>query len=163
MAYVPYFQKLQDVRWQKKRVRILARDDWTCQECGAKDETVHVHHGYYERGRDPWEYPDESLRTLCKSCHKRFHDTKLVLDKLLSNLTCDSLLQVIGYCRAMESDPKSNFCIKIENFEDACGIADYFRINTFTIISESEITRDDVRKFQSEEREAIALAHSQNP
>lgn len=69
----PYWQLLQDPRWQKKRLEIFARDEFTCQDCGATDKPLHVHHWYYfafGADRKPWEYPDMALVTLCNVCHK---------------------------------------------------------------------------------------------
>lgn len=64
-----YAEKLKDPRWQKKRLEIMNRDNWTCQQCHLGIETLHVHHRYYLPGKDPWEYPDTLLVTLCESCH----------------------------------------------------------------------------------------------
>lgn len=64
-----YAQKLKDLRWQKLRLEILNRDEWACRSCGDATNTLHVHHGYYERGREPWEYDPRSLHTLCEECH----------------------------------------------------------------------------------------------
>ncbi len=64
-----YGEKLKDPRWQKKRLAVLQRDNWACLICGSKENTLHVHHGYYERGFDPWDYPADSLHTLCEGCH----------------------------------------------------------------------------------------------
>lgn len=64
-----YQQKLLDPRWQKKRLEILQRDNWTCQACEDRESTLHVHHRYYEKGRDPWDYPNEALVTVCADCH----------------------------------------------------------------------------------------------
>lgn len=69
----PYWQLLQDPRWQKKRLEILERDKWTCQHCGSTDKPLHVHHWYYlsfQADRKPWEYPGLALVTLCVDCHK---------------------------------------------------------------------------------------------
>lgn len=65
-----YIQKLKDPRWQKRRLEILERDNWTCQLCEDKDSTLTVHHRYYEKGKDPWDYPDKCLTTLCETCHE---------------------------------------------------------------------------------------------
>lgn len=70
-----YSEKLLDPRWQKKRLEILSRDEWTCCGCGSADKTLHVHHAYYVSGRDPWEYPSETLSTLCKECHHGEEDS----------------------------------------------------------------------------------------
>lgn len=34
---------------------------------------LHVHHTYYQAGKLPWEYPDESLKTVCWKCHEQIH------------------------------------------------------------------------------------------
>ncbi len=64
-----YAAKLRDPRWQRKRLMILERDGWACQSCFDKEKTLHVHHLYYERGNNPWDYPDSALLTLCEDCH----------------------------------------------------------------------------------------------
>lgn len=64
----PYWQKLQDPRWQKRRLEILQRDNFTCKDCGAKDKTLHVHHDFYTG--EPWEAPSLWLHTLCSECHE---------------------------------------------------------------------------------------------
>lgn len=63
-----YIEKLRDPRWQRKRLEIMQRDNFTCR-CGVKDRTLHVHHCFYEWGKEPWDYPDSSLVTLCEGCH----------------------------------------------------------------------------------------------
>jgi len=65
-----YLAKLRDPRWQKKRLKILERDEWTCQICGDSESTLHVHHRRYIVGREPWEYHDGCLVTLCEGCHE---------------------------------------------------------------------------------------------
>lgn len=69
MSKKSYQEKLKDPQWQKKRLEILERDSWQCQLCENKKETLHIHHTIYEKGFEPWEYPDYNLITLCESCH----------------------------------------------------------------------------------------------
>jgi hypothetical protein len=66
----PYAEKLKDQRWQQKRQRIISRSEGKCENCGAKNVVLDVHHCYYRFGRHPWQYPDASLLALCKQCHK---------------------------------------------------------------------------------------------
>lgn len=68
-----YQEKLLDPRWQKKRLEIFERDEWTCQVCHRKDKELHVHHLAYEQGREPWEYPGDQLVTTCADCHEQAH------------------------------------------------------------------------------------------
>jgi hypothetical protein len=70
MATKTYAEKLKDPRWQKKRLEILSRDEFSCQKCYDTENTLHVHHKRYNNEyKDPWEYPNELLVTLCESCH----------------------------------------------------------------------------------------------
>jgi len=69
MAHTSYSEKLQNPLWQKKRLHILNRDNFTCTLCGDKETTLHIHHKSYIRGKQPWEYNDDNLQTLCKHCH----------------------------------------------------------------------------------------------
>ena len=64
-----YGEKLKDPRWQKMRLQVLARDQWCCQLCFNSEATLHIHHFYYEAGKEPWDYPHEAFTTLCESCH----------------------------------------------------------------------------------------------
>ena len=78
-----YIKKLKDPRWQKKRLNILNRDEFTCQKCFDNESTLNVHHKYYLNGNDPWDYPDEALITLCEECHKEEKEYIEDLNKLI--------------------------------------------------------------------------------
>ena len=64
-----------DSRWQRLRLKIMERDNWTCQSCGCTGEGIllNVHHIYYEKNKAPWEYEDDVLITLCEKCHEFIH------------------------------------------------------------------------------------------
>lgn len=64
-----YSEKLRDPRWQKRRLDIFQRDEFSCQICQDTTSTLHVHHRRYIAGREPWENEDRDLVTLCESCH----------------------------------------------------------------------------------------------
>lgn len=65
-----YYELLSDPRWQHKKTDILQRDNFTCQHCGRKDRTLHVHHLLYDKDAKPWEYDNKNLITLCDVCHE---------------------------------------------------------------------------------------------
>lgn len=77
-----YRQKLLDPRWQKKRLKILERDEFTCRMCGADDITLHVHHKRYRYGADPWDITDDALVTLCEGCHENESEVSGALSDL---------------------------------------------------------------------------------
>jgi hypothetical protein len=43
-----------------------------------KPYVLHVHHHYYIHDKNPWEYPDDALITLCNWCHWEFHKNEKV-------------------------------------------------------------------------------------
>jgi hypothetical protein len=63
-----YSEKLKSPKWQKKRLQILERDEFSCNLCGDDTTELHVHHERYV-GQMPWDTPDKYLNTLCKNCH----------------------------------------------------------------------------------------------
>lgn len=64
-----YKEKLTDPRWQKKRLEILERDNFTCQLCKSQKKTLTIHHFSYSK--NPWDVQNQSLLTLCFDCHKK--------------------------------------------------------------------------------------------
>lgn len=68
-----YLDKLNDINWKIRRKEILELDNYKCSRCGTKDETLNVHHLCYIPGREPWEYQDNQLITLCEVCHRQVH------------------------------------------------------------------------------------------
>lgn len=69
MKKTPYWQKLKDPRWQRKRLEIMERAGFKCEYCEDDSTTLHIHHGYYEKGLEPWEYENDTLWCLCENCH----------------------------------------------------------------------------------------------
>lgn len=86
-----YSEKLTDPRWQQKRLRIFERDGFACRNCGDGTSTLNVHHIVYLSGRDPWEYEDKALLTLCEQCHKDRQDREAALLLLCRNMDNDQL------------------------------------------------------------------------
>ena len=70
-ATTPYWEKLKDPRWQKKRLEVLNAANWKCAMCADGTNALNVHHPEYLPNREPWEY--DNLVCLCESCHEAFH------------------------------------------------------------------------------------------
>jgi len=85
-----YMAKLRDPRWQKKKNGILERDGYECTWCSSGldgGRNLQVHHGFYSREyKNPWEYPDESLFTLCEKCHGQAESLKIQIKEALGHL-----------------------------------------------------------------------------
>lgn len=78
-----YSEKLQDPRWQKKRLEIMQYADFRCQLCGDSTQTLHVHHSRYEAGKDPWDYPSGSLVCSCEKCHSVLHGKRITIEAIV--------------------------------------------------------------------------------
>lgn len=65
-----YSTKLKNPKWQKKRLEILNRDNFTCQSCFDTETTLHVHHLHYFPNKEPWDISSDYLITLCENCHQ---------------------------------------------------------------------------------------------
>jgi 5-methylcytosine-specific restriction endonuclease McrA len=75
IVMITYYEKLKDPKWQKIRLKIFNRDKWKCVICENEDQTLHVHHTYYKKNSEPWDYDLDTLKTLCSQCHKFQHET----------------------------------------------------------------------------------------
>lgn len=82
-----YKSQYLDPRWQKKRLKIFERDNFTCQKCFETDITLHLHHRRYLRDADVWDCPDELLITLCAKCH--------LIETEFINVACFSLIDTL--------------------------------------------------------------------
>ena len=61
--------------YEDLRKKILARDDWRCQNCGAS-ENLQVHH-IQSRSR-LGDDSSKNLITLCAGCHELVHLTRTI-------------------------------------------------------------------------------------
>lgn len=73
---IDYAKQYQHPKWQKKRLEILEREDYTCQDCGDTEIQLHIHHGHYSKGHEVWDYDNETLWCLCEPCHESWEIEK---------------------------------------------------------------------------------------
>jgi hypothetical protein len=87
-----YIEKLRNPKWQKRRLDIMSRDEFTCQSCNDSQSTLNVHHMTYVYGLEPWDYPDTNFITLCEYCHSEEELCKV----LTKHFITESLLKGIS-------------------------------------------------------------------
>lgn len=97
-----YSDKLRDPRWQKKRLKILERDEWACRGCFDSENTLVVHHLRYLPDKEPWDYPDGLLLTLCEECHRQEREHRPYVEQGLLDILkekgflCDDIAVLNG-------------------------------------------------------------------
>lgn len=111
-----YSELLLDPRWQKKRLEILQRDDFTCRSCERNEETLHVHHTYYDKDLLPWQYDNYSLVTLCKTCHNVWS----AIDKMVkvNNIGWEHICCIINLYNQLEREDYERYMAKRQSDGD---------------------------------------------
>lgn len=84
-----YGEQLKHPNWQRKRLEVLQRDEFTCTVCSDSESTLHVHHKSYIKGRMAWEYEGTQLVTLCETCHEAAHAETDAVKALIAQLPLD--------------------------------------------------------------------------
>lgn len=115
-----YSQKLLDPRWQRKRLEIMERDGFKCSNCEDDKEALRVHHTYYVSGRSPWNYPNWSLVTLCKTCHDEEHKEQQEKDQS-GDWDADTWELVIGFlgiCKIADFDHYWDLSVQMQMMKE---------------------------------------------
>lgn len=124
-----YSEKLRDPRWQRMRLEIMGRDSFRCRLCGDAESTLNVHHIYYERGAEPWDYPESALVTVCENCHEdltvsRFGDC-IVEAAIVGGITRDALYGLMYAFQMCLSDGPKAAPLSPEQWEGLTGAVIY--------------------------------------
>lgn len=97
-----YSQKLKDPRWQRRAAEIKSAANWKCENplCEA-DTELQVHHPFYVKGWEPWDYPPSLLICLCDKCHQERqiieNDIHMQLARLLRHVPTANLKRLAWY------------------------------------------------------------------
>jgi hypothetical protein len=129
-----YWELLRHPNWQRKRLEIMERANFTCELCGAKEDTLSVHHTYYEKGVKPWEYPSESLQCLCESCHRSAQDWMTLLNRQIGKVP-NYIEEIYGVALGLEMATAPQKPVDVLSFQVAVGIARVFGTNANFIIA----------------------------
>lgn len=147
-----YADLLRHPLWQRKRLEILQRSGFVCEDCGGKDEELHVHHHRYRRGAKPWEYDARDLQVLCKTCHAEKTKWLREIGNDLTELSVSDLEFVAGYVRATRALSTEEAHIPILSAEYLMGAGHRFLLNccevhkaTLTHESVATVTVSDLR------------------
>jgi len=137
-----YLDQLKSPKWQKKRLEILSRDNWTCKKCGDKDTELHVHHLKYS-GK-PYESNNDDLITLCKHCHLLFTETES-LDINLFKSVCKEIESqfYVNMCFIYNGEMTGIYSIR---YDEISGIPD---TNCIILLNNSEFSHTLIKILQN--------------
>lgn len=114
-----YIEQLKSPIWQKKRLEIMQRDNFTCQHCGCKNKELHIHHLIYHKGNKPWDYNNDELITLCSKCHEVETEYNNELYDTFVNVRDD--FKKHGFSMGLFNSLLENFIYFFENIDyDEC-------------------------------------------
>lgn len=108
-----YSEKIKDPRWQKKRLEILGRDNFTCKLCNDDTTELHVHHLAYKG--EPWEQSNDRLVTLCKNCHTLIEGCFIDYQRISVNTTFKTTGDADASIRLIHVEDSSTVIYVFEN------------------------------------------------
>lgn len=135
-----YHEQLKHPLWQKKRLEVLGLSGFECQNCGASDKELHVHHPFYKRGAMIWDYRPDELQCLCAKCHKDIHAVDEHIRLRISQLDLSSKEILAGFvggmlgvgCDMHKESPA-------HGYEYMLGLTIWGKANPYTV-SDDEVT-----------------------
>lgn len=147
-----YSEQIKSPKWQKRRLEILNRDNFTCQICGCTERTLHVHHTIYIPGRKVWEYKDNQLITLCEDCHQKEHGEYAdIVNQIINNMkyygfTNKEIIFYIGkYSQGIEANPNDDLISLYNELKsDEAGLFERL------ILRRSSIAKDEIHLDEEE-------------
>lgn len=110
-----YSEKLKHPKWQKKRLEVLEKANFTCELCGETEVPLHVHHKTYQKNKDPWEYHTSLLAAYCSDCHKWVEEQKAEIKRVVDLCDPDNYPKMLGVVRYLFEFPPAWEVV------DACG------------------------------------------
>ena len=116
-----YHEQIKHPLWQKKRLEVLGANRFECENCGSKEDTLHVHHPYYKRNAMIWDYENEELQCLCNKCHKNIHALDEKIKSALSLCGSSDKNQILGYIDAIQNGA----VLRPDTYEYCMGVADW--------------------------------------
>lgn len=130
-----YWELLKHPQWQRKRLEVLTRSNFSCENCGATDKTLNVHHSYYEKGKKPWEYQADTLQSLCEDCHKDAQDWMTLLHRQIGSMPLDEQEELYGVALGMAAERLNDGApIGVASYGVAVGLARHFGTNAGFLI-----------------------------
>lgn len=91
-----------------------------CMVCGDSESTLHAHHLYYLKGKQPWETERGQLVSACADCHKQLEDARLSILVLFSTLPPEFILDFSSRFESAMQHPE------IDSYDLMIGLSELF-------------------------------------
>ena len=147
-----YYDLLKDERWQEKRRGILQRDGFKCVMCGDEKKMLEVHHGYYNpwKKKEPWDYEDDTLSSLCRECHDERQKLLAAVHKCIAEVHPKGLEAFLEKIPGLALDIANDIA-----YEDAYEVIHPYLEYSVTIAIDSEFNEATVRDAARNAEEAF--------
>ena len=104
-----YSRQLKKPQWITRRSARIILAGGKCERCQSS-KLLNVHHKNYIEGRNAWDYPDELLEVLCRSCHRLEHKINVSEKKTRkTQVQLDALSEEYWEWQAKIQELKSEF------------------------------------------------------
>ncbi|MEK6323798.1 MAG: hypothetical protein AABN33_19315 [Acidobacteriota bacterium] len=108
-----FADKFNDPRWAEKRASVLARADYKCDACD-EERYLDAHICYWEKDREPWDYPDEAYRCYCAAHMRERRLVERDIRVLLAAFSIDELDSLHLAVKALAGIPSVNRGPRVE-------------------------------------------------
>jgi hypothetical protein len=156
-----YYDLLKRPEWQEKRLRIMERDGFKCTGyyCEGGKGQLHVHHRFYRKGVNPWDYPDGTLETLCEACHESVETSKIALAEAIGRIPSHLLRNIRGYVDGLASMQSGNetTIFELENPDQIEGVADAIGVHVDSLMPLDNYTYLEVQPLVKRKNNEMAL------
>jgi len=135
MAFKTYTELLRHPNWQRKRLEVLTLAQFACEHCGDKETTLNVHHGYYEKGKKPREYPLNCFTCLCEPCHEKVQEILATTRRQIGTLDRYDVQRAAGYLAMLDAVHPDDV-IDAWTTDFVQGMADYLGVRCQHLLEE---------------------------
>lgn len=111
-----YAQKLRDPRWQRLRLKRLEASGWKCDHCGDSRNELQVHHKWYLKNMEPWDYEVHNLESLCVTCHEKagkVHEAIKAALAVLPLMEQQHILAILARINDRDSDIRHEVALEV--------------------------------------------------
>lgn len=88
-------------QWQRVRLEVLQAANFACEECGATDKQLQVHHRIYRKNLAAYLYRNDELIALCAECHTFEHYARDTLKEFLARMNHRQLCELVLFAEKL--------------------------------------------------------------